>query len=97
MTLRFQQGEKAIFAVPLEHQQMPYFNHECVVDMVGPFSPGQIVNFHGELRQFQHACDYIIMFDDVVGAIVKDYQLRKINPPEEPASLTRTNEEEITA
>ena len=97
--MRFQKGEPAIFAVAANPGQIPCVGKECTVDEVGPFSVGQIIVFKGELRRFDRACDYICMFDAEHGVIAQDWQLRKINPPEEPEAMTRTSDidEEITA
>jgi hypothetical protein len=41
--------------------------------------------------------DYGITFADKFPAAVMDWQLRKIDPPAEPASLTRESDVEVTA
>lgn len=89
MTLRFQQGEMAICTAchpALEGQQVE-------ITAVGPFKAGDIVT---GLKLVKDA-DYLVSGRLSAAAGARDWQLRKINPPEEPASLTRTNEEEITA
>lgn len=83
--MRFKVGEIAIVAVPLDISNL-----------------GKMVTIQ-EIRSRPRcepkrpvATDYDIQMDGKVYCCA-DWQLRKINPPEEPASLTRTNEKEITA
>lgn len=97
--MRFKQGEPAIFAVANDAKQISIVGRECVVELVGPFHAGQVIDWRGSLSQFGYDCDYIVMFDATTGALAKDWQLRKIEPPKEPEALTRLSDvdEEIAA
>ncbi len=99
MSLRFKVGEPAIFAVAVMPDQIAAVGKHCIVERVGPFAVGDIIHFKGSTYIFGRACDYICMFDAENGVIAHDWQLRKIDPPAEPASLTRSSdiEEEATA
>lgn len=94
MTLRFQQGEMAIYAIAGSPSMMRIVNEEVEVAAVG-IKAGR---YYFGLMASQDA-DYIVFCSGGGGLLCKDFQLRKINPPEEPASLKRTSdiEEEITA
>lgn len=97
MTLRFKQGEIAIFAVSFSPEGQHYVGQEVEVTAVGPFAKGQYVAGKTRSAYVVSNCDYVILMQDGKECITVDWQLRKISPPEEPASLTRTNDEEITA
>lgn len=87
--MRFQIGEMAIFAVARTPRALPYVYSQCEVIEAGNFSPGHkwpdgaVGMLGGEYR---------VRFADKSSATVMDWQLRKINPPEEPKTLTRQKE-----
>lgn len=100
MTLRFQQGEMAIFAIAVNEGEISHMGEQVEITAVGPFKRGDRVKGKTTTGIVFEDCDYLIFFpSDPEEAIVKDYQLRNINPPEEPALLKRTSdiEEEVTA
>lgn len=89
--MRFQIGEMAIFAVVVNPRYMQYRNQQCEVLEVGPFPIGTPT----QTGPTTAVSDYHVQFADGMGILVLDWQLRKINPPEEPASMT--HHEETTA
>lgn len=86
--MRFQVGEMAILAVVISPRYMPYRNQQCEVIEVGPFPIGTPT----QTGSTTTVSDYHVQFADGMSILVRDWQLRKINPPEEPASLTRHKE-----
>lgn len=60
------------------------------IEEVGPFGE----NHWGGKKSL--GGEYLIRAPDGRLGVVRDYQLRKIDPPAEPASLTRTTDEEVT-
>jgi hypothetical protein len=82
--MRFRVGEDCFFAISTTVFGMPYVN--TVVTVV---DAGAIKDFFGGLN------DYEIQCLDGMRLVVKDWQLQKLNPPEEPIALTRTNTEEM--
>lgn len=100
MTLRFQQGEIAIFAVSMTPEGAHHVGHEVEITAVGPFHQGQVIRGKTKTAATGTSCDYLMQMSlDGTECMALDWQLRKINPPEEPVSLRRTSdiEEEITA
>lgn len=89
--MRFQVGEIAILALVISHRYMQYRNQECEVIEVGPFPIGTPT----QTGPTTFVADYHVQFADGLSILVRDWQLRKINPPEEPASMT--HHEETTA
>jgi hypothetical protein len=83
--LRFGVGELAIYAVPWDEECLPVAGHIFKVDEVGPLEDGDGV-----------LVDYMISNEEHEGSCY-DWQLRKIDPPAEPASLTRESDVEVTA
>lgn len=84
--LRFKLGDLAVFAVARTVRGIPYVGLECIVILAG-----EAPDDEGGLQ------DYWVRYEDTTEASVADWQLRKINPPAEPASLTRESAEELTA
>lgn len=84
--LRFKVGDPAVFAVARTVHGIPHAGSVCEVSMAG-----DILSACGEWT------DYEIKFADGAGLCVMDYQLRKLDPPAEPESLTRQQEEELPA
>lgn len=98
MTLRFKQGEIAIFAVANTSSGSAHVDSDIEVTAVGPFIKGEIIRGKTRSAKAGANCDYLIVMSiDGEECMALDWQLRKKNPPKEPASLTHTNEEEITA
>lgn len=96
--MRFKIGEMAIYAVAINPELMKYKNQQCTVVAIGPYSAGQVVPHPtkpGQTAKVVHGGDYIVTFADGQGVSPHDWQLRKINPPEEPESLK--HHEEATA
>jgi len=97
--LRFKVGEFAIYAVSIDAKSGPYVGCLCEVFRVGPFHQGeriQLPRLYGWEARSDIDCDYVVEFPDLYAA-VHDWQLRKIDPPAEPASLTCDSECEATA
>jgi hypothetical protein len=90
--MRFQQGEIAIFAVARVAHAIPHTGKEVTVAVVGPFAPGAVADWKGRRLRTSRPADYLIVHQDGHPGLVMDWQLRKINPPEEPASFTRRKE-----
>jgi len=101
MSMRFQVGEMAIYAVASCHDMSQYVGQQCTVGSIGPYKPGDFVPhpIYGRPGKVVYGGDYIVTFADGQGTCPKDWQLRKINPPEEPEAMTHHNhiDEEITA
>lgn len=86
--LRFKVGEMAIVAVAMNP-----VNQGKVVEIiaVGPFKAGHRVVVNGVRRRSLEDCDYFLD-QSPPGGLAHDYQLRKIDPPAEPESITRREE-----
>ena len=92
--LRFKVGELAIIACAIHPE-----NQGKVVEIlaVGPYQIGDIVvHPSGAQVEILSNTDYFIDVE-LPNCTAKDYQLRKIDPPTEPASLTRESECEVEA
>lgn len=90
--LRFQEGEQAIFACPRSFEAQEEIGNLCTVALVGPWAAGQTVQLpDGQRGYLDSAADYLIDCGDS-WRYVRDWQLRKLNPPAEPASITRDSE-----
>lgn len=87
--MRFQIGEMAIYAVAQQASGINLVGKECSIEQVGPFPEG---HSFGDGRRTVTPADYRVRFADGQTAAPKDWQLRKINPPKEPESLTRRQE-----
>lgn len=93
--LRFQPGEAAVFAVATDPSGLPGIGAHVDVLLVGPIQAGDVLRY-GEVFGVAHAdADYLIDWPDGEFGLVRDWQLRKINPPAEPESITR--QLEVTA
>ena len=91
--LRFKVGDLAWYMVARARSGFPYMGTIVQIESVGPFARGQL--WKGS--KFKWNSDYIVMtHDDALGE-VSDFQLRKIDPPAEPASLTRETDVEVEA
>lgn len=101
MTMRFKVGELAVLAVSLHPEETDDIGKEVIVQEIGPYRTGQVIRHPicGEMGFVVRPGDYLVTFSDEACSCVRDFQLKKMNPPEEPASLRRdeTIEEEVTA
>lgn len=96
--LRFKVGDLAILAFATDPSGIGSEGEVVEIYSAGPYQPGDRVPIRGVARRIGKACDYVIRFSGTNdGGICHDYQLRKIDPPAEPESLTRENECEVTA
>jgi hypothetical protein len=91
--LRFAVGESAVIAISASGSRGKIVE----ILAVGPFKEGDVVRTpDGELRTCTHEADYVATHVSPTPerpfALVRDYKLRKIDPPAEPASLTRRSE-----
>lgn len=87
--LRFKVGELAIIAVASPEN----VGKIVQIDAVGPFASFDSIPWRGGRRYALVDCDYFIGDQ----WIAHDWQLRKLDPPAEPASLTSTEECEVVA
>jgi hypothetical protein len=91
--LRFDLGEIAILVIARGPESSAALNTQCDVCAVGPFREDQIVQLSDRWGIVGCQCDYLI--NACSGIIcVMDWQLRKIDPPAEPESLTMREEVE---
>lgn len=90
--LRFKVGEMAILAVALRRHDL--LGTHVSVEKIHQRPAGSACVDNSTLLV---ACDYIVEHVDGSKGSVADWQLRKIDPPAEPASLTRQCEEGIEA
>jgi hypothetical protein len=97
--LRFKVGELAIVAVGRGKKSLRLIGEEVRIHCVGPFRSGDTflpsdpTKLWGQaLQDGDYACT-----SSLGGFMAMDWQLRKIDPPAEPASLTHQVEEEIAA
>lgn len=89
--LRFKAGELAILAVSTDDSATGCEGEIVEIYLVGPFVPGDVVLLEGVKRvRILKYSDYVIRWPGTTtGGIVKDWQLRKIDPSAEPESITR--------
>ena len=92
--LRFEAGEMAIFAVAMFPSAFGHQGEQVEVLHRGPFGAGSLVTIRGYTWRIDRDVDYAIGWRDGYIGCVRDWQLRKINPPAEPATLTRREEVE---
>lgn len=96
--LRFKAGELAMLVVVVHPE-----NHGRIIEIaaVGPFQIGDLICTETRYFRCTRDCDYATADRWATG--VFDYQLRKIDPPAEPVSLTRESDigipisDEVTA
>jgi hypothetical protein len=93
--LRFKVGELAVFYIPRHPCGVSGIGRIVEVVEVGPIQQGQICQSTGKPLDVGPR-DYIVQMDGFRGSC-DDYQLRKLDPPAEPVSLTRIASEEIPA
>lgn len=102
MNMRFKVGEMAKMVVARDSLQQAYVQQECVVERIGPFPVGTFMRHPSNPLAYGTtllACDYIVLFADKAAGLVMDWQLQKLNPPDEPEAMRRdeTIEEEALA
>lgn len=96
--LRFKVGELALFVFATDPSGIGSEMETVEIHAVGPFKTGDRITIYGRTLPIRGRGDYVIRYvGTTAGGLVKDYQLRKIDPPAEPASLTRTKECEVAA
>jgi hypothetical protein len=91
--LRFKVGELAIFVVAVYDSGVQHQGKTVEIVEVGPWSAGTLLKKWVMKRK----TDYLIRTADGYHGAVVDWQLRKIDPPAEPAGLTRDTECEVEA
>jgi hypothetical protein len=97
--LRFKVGELAIFAIARDISSQDHMGQQCEIYYIGPFQAGERLA-HPTMQGYTNVladADYVVVFADGLAGAPKDYQLRKIDPPTEPAGLRRTDKIEVTA
>lgn len=94
--MRFVIGEMAKFVVASVPRGIPKLGVIVEIVAVGPWMAGEWISIpHGETKSTPRAADYLCMFPgDEFPAVVSDWQLQKLNPPEEPLFLVRELEEQ---
>ena len=92
--MRFKVGDVAIFAVAGSAETSRMIGEQCEIKVAGVKKGAYYFGIPSSID-----CDYLIFFSDGTGTLSMDWQLRKIDPPAEPVSITRTSDidEEITA
>jgi hypothetical protein len=90
--LRFKVGELAILQFTTDQSAFGCEGDRVEIYAAGPFKPGDTVMIGREPAKIGKAGDYVIRWSDDSGGICFDWQLRKIDSPAEPASLTRESE-----
>lgn len=86
--LRFKVGELAIFAIATKANGIPYVGCNIEIMYIGPFHAGQQWNGIA----IPNDCDYLLLAKDGRKGAAFDWQLRKLDPPAEPESITRREE-----
>ena len=89
--LRFKVGELAIFQFSITGIDPQDMGELCEVAELGPYPIGSFTTKGPTTR----VCDYLVQFADGSCRYCTDIELRKIDPPAEPASLTRESECEV--
>lgn len=84
MSLRFKAGDLAVYAVPRSCAGLEYVGQVVEVVAVGPWNAGEV--FDGQ--PFKRASDYVVEAEDGCLGETADWQLRSLDPPLEPLSLT---------
>jgi len=88
--MRFQLGELAKFVVARNSRGLEFVGQQCIVTELGPIVEGTVTNG----RPNGGDGDYVVRFATGPDAIVRDFQLQKLNPPEEPVEMTHHEEVE---
>jgi hypothetical protein len=91
--LRFEVGDMAIYAIPTVAGANKWVGEVVEIVEVGPFAPNHRHAYNGKLASLKRH-DYLCKHYTSLGG-VWDWQLRKIDLPDEPASLTRESECEV--
>ncbi|URX63288.1 hypothetical protein KR767_04245 [Luteibacter anthropi] len=97
--LRFAVGDLAILAVARSLIGLRFEGRPCTVRMIGPYGAGQVLTHpvHGRPCIVDADGDYLVVFDDGNAACPLDLQLRRIEPPAEPAAMSRSDVVEVQA
>ncbi|HEY4145203.1 hypothetical protein [Pinirhizobacter sp.] len=97
--LRFSIGDIAVFAVARCSDSNRFIDRECIVRMIGPYARGQILPHpvKGNPCFVDADGDYVVVFANGLAACPLDWQLRKLDPPAEPESITRREDAECPA
>jgi len=90
--LRFQAGETALFVVAADPSGLPGVGARVDVLLVGPIRAGTVLRYGDVIGVAEADADYLIAWPDGDFGLVRDWQLRKLNPPEEPKTMTRQRE-----
>lgn len=90
--LRFKAGDLAILVLTRDGGHR-YIGETFTIERVGPFKKGYPL---GDGMCARLDCDYRIRHADGITGAVKDWQLLKLDPPDEPASLTHNEECEVS-
>jgi hypothetical protein len=92
--LRFKVGDMALVAVAMNPKNL---GDVVQILAIGPYRIGDVViGPHGGPVLLRTSADYFVDGRSICQTAF-DWQLRKLDPPAEPASLTRTKECEVTA
>lgn len=91
---RFAAGEIAVFMVASHPDGIPGIGEKVEVQVVGPIHAGDVLKFGIIEGTAMGDADYLVRWPDGDFGLVRDWQLRKLNPPDEPASITYREEVE---
>lgn len=106
--MRFSLGDRAILALPADSSDLPFIGEVVEIILVGPWPAGTVIRFAApsdgrrlRTNPIAHDADYLcaIMCSPEPGhrpiGYVKDWQLRRLDEPDEPLSLTRVHEDTL--
>jgi len=88
--LRFKVGDLARVVVAMNPKNQ---GRIIEIGLCGPFFAGQFVKYGDRILKFYFNADYLHGDKEQVS----DWQLQPINPPAEPASMTRETDCEVEA
>ena len=78
---RFQAGEIALFVVAADPGGLPGLGERVDVLLVGPIRAGTVLRYGDVVGLAEADADYLIRWPDGDFGLVRDWQLRKLNPP----------------
>lgn len=91
--MRFKLDELALVAVCSGRPE--WVGRQCQVLNIGPFERDTIICVNGGRWLVQEDADYITEVQGVSDFVTfRDWQLRKLDPPEEPQAMTKHKKEE---
>jgi hypothetical protein len=97
--LRFEVGEVAIFQVARLPAGIHLVGTQCTILAIGPFKKGQVFQLpNGSYGHYaSDEGEYLVEFANAKPGTTMDWQLRKLNPPEEPIAMQHRKDSEKLA